>query len=219
MANQNLNVLLLSVVVLACGPSAQDLLHNPETPLQDRVLQDWAARTAEQSNDGQAAILLAQGRQLFDTGLYPLAADRLERARVLAPDSPAAAFWLGCTRQKWGRSLLDHTQAQSHFRLAEEAWLSALKLKPDFARARRHLALLYVQDRKLPAAAGPHLDYLLATGTPTARLLSLRASVHLDQNQTGAASRLYEFLAVNATEDSILQDARNHLRFLKGASL
>jgi tetratricopeptide (TPR) repeat protein len=102
--------------------------------------------------------------RLQDKGLHTEALEALEHAISYTPEDQGLHYRRGLSAAVVAKSLYDindRAEQGRYFGLAEEAYLMAIALDPDYARPRYALGVLYVFDLKRPEEAIPHVERYL----------------------------------------------------------
>jgi tetratricopeptide (TPR) repeat protein len=144
---------------------------------------------AQDPHQGSNTSLLQDAAQAITAGKLTRAEGDLQSVLRAAPDDYRALDLLGVVR------ILQHRELE-----AEKLFLRAIQKKPDFAAARAHLGLLYVQ-----------------LGRPEEAVPQLREAVRLDPVRSDASGALVRILQDQARAASAAGDSEKALAFLMDA--
>lgn len=207
-----------SVVLMSCGPSLRSIkrmqsveegVSNPTTIEEYReAIKKYERRAADVvSANGQAGIWWKiLGSRYLDKKMYGEALKCYQKAIEYYPQNQNLYYWTGVCAGLMSESALDYgaaadsSQKYNYLKLAESAYLEAIKIEPRYVRAMYGLGVIYVFELDEYDKAVPHLEKLLTidTGHTDAKFLLANAYYHLARYKDAAA--MYDDIAATTKD-------------------
>jgi tetratricopeptide (TPR) repeat protein len=176
--------------------------------------------------------------RLQQRGLHGEALDALERAIYLSPEDPMLQYYTGISagtlaksfhlmvegnRELSARQIADFssTNRDSHrnwyFALAENAFLRAIELDPNYMRPRYSLGVLYVFELNRPEDAIPHLQRCLEVSRNDTEAMFVLARAFFMTRRYQEALELYDRIIILTGDEQRRIDAQNNRQIILGS--
>jgi tetratricopeptide (TPR) repeat protein len=162
--------------------------------------------------------------RLQDKGLYGEALKALEQAVSYTPEDPSLHYSTGLVAAVLAKNYHDYTAAggtgdrDGYYRLAEEAYRSAMALDERYTRAMYGLAVLYVFELNRPVEAVPLLErYLEIQTRDTDAMFILARALYMTGRYDGAVE-LYDRILSITNDPSRRKEAENNKQQALAAS-
>jgi tetratricopeptide (TPR) repeat protein len=162
-----------------------------------------------------------------DKQMYIEAVKALRRAIEINPGDEVAHYLTGMNAAQSAKSMYDYDEGEAgrginaarYFNLAEEAYLRAIELEPEYAQARYGLAVLYVYELDRPALAVPQLLQYMENRSGDANAMFILARALYMTGEYNEAIEWYERGIPLSKDEKIRAEAqanRNYIMDLAG---
>jgi tetratricopeptide (TPR) repeat protein len=133
------------------------------------------------------------GSRLIDKQLYGEAMEALEHAAQYYPEDETVHYLIGLSSGTLAKSeYFSESEAASHFRIAEEAYLRAISIDERYGKALYGVSVLYVFELGRPTEAVPYLERFLDINKSDTDAMFVLAGAHYMTGNYAASAELYD---------------------------
>ncbi|MDE5899596.1 MAG: tetratricopeptide repeat protein [Treponemataceae bacterium] len=164
------------------------------------------------------------GTRYLDNKMYGEALKCFEAALQYYPDNQNLYYYVGICAGYMSRTALDYTASGNleakarYLRLAESAYLQALKIEERYARALYALGVLYVFELDEPEKAVPYLEKLLTIEKRHTDGMFVLARAYYSTYEFDKAVEMYDKIIATTTSAEKKADAEENKRTVLDAS-
>lgn len=166
------------------------------------------------------------GTKYVENKMYGEALKCFQSALEFYPDNQNLYYWVGVCAGYMSHQALDYgasgnsTVRYNYLKLAEEAYLRAIKIEDKYVRALYGLGVLYVFELEEPEKAIPHLEKLLNIDTKNHDAMFILASAYYLTYEFDKAIEMYDkIIATTKSSDVKSQAEANKQQILDEYSL
>lgn len=166
------------------------------------------------------------GTKYVENKMYGEALKCFQSALEFYPDNQNLYYWVGVCAGYMSHQALDYgasgnsTVRYNYLKLAEEAYLRAIKIEDKYVRALYGLGVLYVFELEEPEKAIPHLEKLLNIDTKNHDAMFVLASAYYLTYEFDKAIEMYDkIIATTKSSDVKSQAEANKQQILDEYSL
>ena len=229
-------VCTLSLVLCGCSKSNKTLIRmqhleegvkNPSTEaeLKEAISKYQQRVTDIQLAEAQTGIwykMLAV--RYLDAKMYGEALKNFQNAIQFYPANQNLYYYVGVCAGYMAKASLDYNATGSssekwnYYKLAEDAYLQAIRYEPKYGRALYALGILYVFELNECAKAVPYLETLLSFDTKNTDAMFVLARAYYVQGNYDGAVELYDKIASLTKNEQKKQDALANKKIVLDAS-
>ena len=149
----------------------------------------------------------------LDKQMYGEALKNYQKAIEFYPTNQNLYYWVGVCAGYMAQSSLDYSgvgvnhQKMNYYRLAESAYLQAIKIDSRFTRPMYGVSVLYVYELDESEKAIPHLEKLLTIDTKDTKAMMLLARAYYMNYDFEKALDIYDKIISVTKSESIKADA------------
>ena len=148
--------------------------------------------------------------------MYNEALDSTAQAVKYFPTSPLLYYYGAVASAQMSTAVFDEGEIGGYLTLAEDFYLRALTLDPNYNEALYGLSVLYIFELNRPLDAEPLLERLVARSGRNYDAMFLLARVKILSGDVEAAVELYSNIEENAKDDEVRKKAADNRRRLLG---
>lgn len=171
------------------------------------AIQKYQARVEDlvQANQQIGIWYKLLGSRYLDSQMYGEALKAFEKATTYYPANQNLYYYVGLCAGYMANQALDYSASGStaqkfnYLKLAESAYLRALELDPEYARALYGLGVLYILELEEPEKAIPYLETLAEIERRNVDGLLLLARAYYETYESDRAVEIYDRIIATTT--------------------
>ncbi len=209
-----LGLVLILILSISCSPSYNSIkrmqrleegVSNPTTKEElEEAIKKYETRALDLSlTEGQVGMWYKiLGTRYLDQQMYGKAFECFQKAITYYPDNANLYFYVAVCAGYLANSSLDYEAAgqkssslekkMNYLRLSENAYLTALKINPNYYRAMYGIGVLYVFELDESEKAIPYLERFLETQTKDTNGMFVLARAYYTNYEFDKAIQLYD---------------------------
>lgn len=218
-----LSSILMIFSFISCGVSNKTIIRYQklEEGVSNPTTIDEYKEAIEKYQERVADIQLANeqigiwykilGTKYVETKMYGEALKCFQKALEYYPDNQNLYYWVGVCAGYMSHQALDYgatgnsTVRYNYLKLAEEAYLRAIKIEDRYVRALYGLGVLYVFELEEPEKAIPYLEKLLTIDTKNHDAMFVLASAYYLNYDFDNAIEIYDKI-ISTTKSSEIKN-------------
>ncbi len=230
------SVCALSLVLCGCTKSNKTLIRmqHLEEGIKNPTTEAELKEAIEKYQDRVADIQLAEAQtgiwykmlavRYLDAKMYGEALKNFQNAIQFYPANQNLYYYVGVCAGYMAKASLDYNATGSssekwnYYKLAEDAYLQAIKYEPKYGRALYALGILYVFELNECGKAIPHLEKLLSFDTKNTDAMFVLARAYYVEGNYDGAVELYDKIASLTKNEQKKQDALSNKKIVLDAS-
>lgn len=230
------SVCALSLVLCGCTKSNKTLIRmqHLEEGIKNPTTEAELKEAIAKYQDRVADIQLAEAQtgiwykmlavRYLDAKMYGEALKNFQNAIQFYPANQNLYYYVGVCAGYMAKASLDYNATGSssekwnYYKLAEDAYLQAIKYESKYGRALYALGILYVFELNECGKAIPHLEKLLSFDTKNIDAMFVLARAYYVEGNYDGAVELYDKIASLTKNEQKKQDALSNKKIVLDAS-
>ena len=164
------------------------------------------------------------GTRYLDTKMYGEALDCFEKALEFYPTNQNLYYYVGVCAGYMSHTAMDfegtgsHEKRYNYLKLAENAYLEAIRLDDRYARALYGLGVLYVFELEEPEKAIPHLEKLLTIDTKNIDAMFVLARAYYSSFEFEKSINMYDTIINTSKSNETIASAEENKKIVLEAA-